>query len=632
MEQTDAVSFVEVPQTETRQLVEKLLSPRLETDNAGFIRKVYEYNGITFSFRGREEFPTYSTFNESDTTILGEMPRLSQESEYQEYINSAHAGQIEQKQARHYSATKSLLGVVDLALALGSHDERLIKIKADLQNDRYGSEALELIDQLVACNYVRNGTVENTPDIDAEAVVILSLLGNEEATHVVNRKVAEIEELDHQKPKLSLPGWVPEKPLEAADFVCVHATSYKPEEDFSGNYLVKTTSDALGGITIRNTVHVSLNHRVSAHEFGSWSQMGYVILAPLDKMINENGLPESLDPVDSWWTRSPGEPLRFPDATLISSGGYLDNQLILEEGRVVRIKSEGYKKRDILRLYDLVQKEGLEKEFLEVFQHQVYGAFFTSACQLLAGEKYQNSGFNFGPLIKTLEKRFGEYNEFNRLRKGVKESETEMYGFIYGGSRKTDGSLDDGARERVFFSDIPQSIEGLKPELREGLLQELADKLTGTVKGWLYSELNEYAVREAIRKRGARVTWGSKNESGLDAEAGYLFAQMGGPISGLHSSSDQGQLEGKFRNAVNHAYTEEQGGFDWKKFDSDNVERGHPFEGERPGLVSGVNRKTRRVLYASGLLNARYPQDDNRSSEDYIDNALLWPDEELIKF
>jgi hypothetical protein len=56
------------------ELVKEKLQPRIEKDNAGFERSVYTINGVTFSFKGREELPTYQTLTSSRTTLLGEAP------------------------------------------------------------------------------------------------------------------------------------------------------------------------------------------------------------------------------------------------------------------------------------------------------------------------------------------------------------------------------------------------------------------------------------------------------------------------------------------------------------------------------------------------------------------------------
>ena len=64
------------------------------------------------------------------------------------------------------------------------------------------------------------------------------------------------------------------------DLVMVHATDYFPQ-----NGIIKSTRDATD--SKRNTIHTSLNGRVSSHNFGNWDDCGIIVLDPLKEHIDQ---------------------------------------------------------------------------------------------------------------------------------------------------------------------------------------------------------------------------------------------------------------------------------------------------------------------------------------------------------
>ena len=53
----------------------------------------------------------------------------------------------------------------------------------------------------------------------------------------------------------------------------------------------------------RLTVHWALNHIVKDHLWSSWSGGKLIILSPGDKLVEENGVPENLNAVDTFWAK-----------------------------------------------------------------------------------------------------------------------------------------------------------------------------------------------------------------------------------------------------------------------------------------------------------------------------------------
>ena len=72
------------------------------------------------------------------------------------------------------------------------------------------------------------------------------------------------------------------------NWLCVHATNYKPKKNKNGQLSIQTTAMASGNKMARATVHVTLNHIVGGHMFGNWDSMPIVILAPYNDVVKEN--------------------------------------------------------------------------------------------------------------------------------------------------------------------------------------------------------------------------------------------------------------------------------------------------------------------------------------------------------
>lgn len=53
----------------------------------------------------------------------------------------------------------------------------------------------------------------------------------------------------------------------------------------------------------RSTIHWAINHKVGNHLYGSWFNSRVVVLAPTEGLVERNGLPESLNAVDTFWSK-----------------------------------------------------------------------------------------------------------------------------------------------------------------------------------------------------------------------------------------------------------------------------------------------------------------------------------------
>jgi hypothetical protein len=309
----------QVSQNEER-LLNEVLQPHIEVDNGGYKRKIYTLNGKSFAFKGREELPIYKTLQESRSVLVGELPKWVKAQDYSSYRDTVRKTQLKEG-SEHFATNKTVQGVVELLLQLGNTDKELFTLSVEIGKGIYSPQALEMIDELIAANFISDdGEFSKHATVDGEALVVLSRMGNKEAQELIAKKKKILQE---RKIDLRQERAVPNgtEALNPKELVCVHATKYAPQALSATEYSIPTTYDATHGLIPRNTIHTSLNHKVEAHMDGSWENAGYVIISPFEQVMEKNGVPQGLNTVDTWWARNPGEPLVFPDATIIYSGG-----------------------------------------------------------------------------------------------------------------------------------------------------------------------------------------------------------------------------------------------------------------------------------------------------------------------
>lgn len=571
----------------TEALVKEKLQPRLEQDNGGFTRKIYTLNGKTFTFKGKEELPVYSTMNSSQTHMLGEDPNWIESQEYQRYKSQLEITQIQSGAQEHFVVNKTVIGVIDLAIAMGSIDSSLPIVRDEIRRGEYSERALTLIDALVASNYIDYSGFGNRPDTDAEAVVLLSLLGDSQAQTAVAEAVETMRKIDNEKVKISNPE-SEEEPLHPQDLCVVHATRYMPKVEEDG-FLVGTTFDATGGKVLRNSVHTALNHKVAGHMYGSWGDAGYVLISPFESMIRANGTPAVLNTVDTYWTANPGQQIKFADGTLVAPGGSDVKGLFeFRDGNEVVFKSEGLDTSDLSELTRYASERGSLGRFSADIDSALSGALHPYGSAMELSDQWE-----LGTTLKAINQYL--YQDDNGW--GHQPALLNILTSI--DPTQTPRNLEDRIRQIIIDSG---AINGLKAEVpnRELAVDHLAKTLSDRIRSTMFTEINELTVQEVISKKGFTVQpggmWAWGNSWSVTARTGLLGQSMGVPV-GAHTNMPDHALTERFIGGVRQASQTERGEthpFDWKKFDT-----------KFDDLVSQVDPKSRRVLYASGLLTAR---------------------------
>ncbi len=69
-----------------------------------------------------------------------------------------------------------------------------------------------------------------------------------------------------------------------------------------GKLLSTSVLNSSKGEIPRLTVHWALNHLVANHLYGDWSEADLIIISPGDKIVSENGVPDNLNAVDTFWS------------------------------------------------------------------------------------------------------------------------------------------------------------------------------------------------------------------------------------------------------------------------------------------------------------------------------------------
>lgn len=88
-------------------------------------------------------------------------------------------------------------------------------------------------------------------------------------------------------------------------------------DDGSSHLVAPTALSASSGEVMRDTVHWSINHKVTANNGGSWAESPYIIIAPGAGLKEKNGNPTSLEGVDTYWV---GDTI-IPENTVIIHTG-----------------------------------------------------------------------------------------------------------------------------------------------------------------------------------------------------------------------------------------------------------------------------------------------------------------------
>lgn len=155
--------------------------------------------------------------------------------------------------------------------------------------------------------------------------------GGPEFAQEVSQELATLEQagdLTHEvQVELERATALPEKPTEKApsvektretegykELMAVRLTDNFPIVE-NGRVKLKTPMAATKGEVPRASLHFSLNRKVESHLTGSWDKRGIALLAPMDGLVRENGVPTGLNQLDTFWVS--GDGVQLPPGTKV---------------------------------------------------------------------------------------------------------------------------------------------------------------------------------------------------------------------------------------------------------------------------------------------------------------------------
>lgn len=562
-------------------ILEKKLQPKTEKDDGGFTRTVYTHSNVTFFFKGREEMPLTRTAAHSRTTVLGEAPQWVSEEKYAQYLRTAEMTRAQKNAPEHLVANKTLVGVIELAQKLGGADPSLEQMKQEVQKGVYGDRAIALIDTLIATNMnvCVGGEVSNT----GEPLAVLALLGDADAQEALIR---EMDILRAARGHERYMGYkeAKEKSIPIQELACVHATHHKPNRRADGSYEIPTTFDVTNGRILRNSIHTALNHKVESHMYGSWENAPYTIVAPIDAMIQQNGLPEVLNSVDTWWLRNPGEQLAFPKAFMVKPAEEGFDRTIDVRGGEIVFKDRNFTPQDLVFMWGKMCAQG---DFGRAISNMIYDSPYAFG---LGEGKNPDGSLKWDS--RAMQKALSDYFK-NRMSDGIVP-------FLAQEGREQPAEFAERFRELLKMSGADEYIKG-DAHMREKYTEEIISFIMKKMHDICYGTMSRIAVNEAITQLGCKVEsggmygWsgsGSQERSDqLDALAYQL--QL---ATGQHGHTPQGLLTFLYAKTfqIESRARGEPATFDWKQF--------QPNFGD---LIGNLDEKSLRMLYASGFLVAR---------------------------
>ena len=529
--ETNYYSKKEVEQKDSG-IIEKL-KPKTETDEAGFGRVVYTLGEKTFSFRGREELPVYETLTGSRTRMLGEKPKLVPTTDFEKYENKIESTQSQNTEKQeHLVVSKTLLGVVDLAIEMGSQDTTLPQLSQELKDGVYSQRAVALIDALVATNFAEMKYFgDENKNNQGEVLVLLSLLGDQQAQEMVVHKMRMMEKVVYKEKQTEGTERIHKaEPLKIQELCAVHATRFKPKEN-NGQYEVVSSFVATNGEQLRNTVHVALNHKVESHSYGSWSDASYVLISPFESMLKSNGVPAVLNTVDTYWQVNLGEPLHFQDAILVCPGGNLGEELTRMEGGEIRYKSENFSIFDILNILDQTETKSKKDGVIHDFESSIDQALQIYSYGTEKKWDYQKA-------LESIKKHIA-----SDRKRGYYDPKTDLIDYIRlkNQSDHEDTSIEDFCRELVTESGAESAInEEYKAEENTTAMDEMAKVLAKQINSVIFEKTNRLAVEQAILQKGFEVqpggmwAWGGSWD--VTAQTALLSEELG-TVTTSHSAT-----------------------------------------------------------------------------------------------
>lgn len=255
-------------------------------------------------------------------------------------------------------------GLISEAIRVkGADNNDLLRRAAEAESRGESNPELQTVmDAIIGVKLL--GIKSNDEDIvrNTDAVIVKALSGDERDQAIVEQGLATLHAHNPGRARMyEHKEWLTEQgqsdeniaeiysspeSLSYEHLSIVHATSHLPVSDKRG---VKRIEDRFTGSGhARSTVHVALNAQVESSFFSAdWSQAPFIVVAPMDEVVDQNGEPTSLIGHDTWWEVLPGRGLELPEDTIIIMPGSTRPVQYLPGSKEVRYKNQGITQEDV---------------------------------------------------------------------------------------------------------------------------------------------------------------------------------------------------------------------------------------------------------------------------------------------
>ncbi len=460
-------------QLEAVSRLEARLVRREVEDDEGFLRTEFTIPGhdeVTVVFRGREELPTMPVEEGTMSAVLtaDERPLHTSGDDFGVWMTEVNQGadpygdpferavEVGAEKVR-LVATSTPYGLVSAAISLAetgvAHTDPVIidqlkALKQQLKDRDFSDDVLEFFDKIYAATAIHtiDGELQEVadrtgmrPNEQGLMEVVMALSGDEDATQVIEAKQQVVQARDYDRSSsqrsshrlkegvdLKEPGeQLSEAELElvaSKHLVGVHTTEVRPffvAGGDSGVSVLRSTVE-FGDDRERfprSTMHWSLNHPVTSHILGNFSDRPFTVVAPVEDLMQGNGTPAVLYGVDTYFTLNPGDGMVVPpSAVVIETIDQPDAPWVEKSGNYLRLKRDGVTSKDIqaglsvLREEFFDEKDMTDEQVLSVLVDgmALEGPFSTAVSEVKQGI-WENESDRFSPARLEVIQRTKEF-------------------------------------------------------------------------------------------------------------------------------------------------------------------------------------------------------------------------------
>lgn len=348
------------------------------------VRPIYTVAGRRVAFRNRQEIVDY----EGETiTMLGDKtePPLDMNDFFEESPakekskRRAKCDATKNFNARHSTSTdtpeniliipNTVSGLLEAAVMLGRSD--LQGLRGEVVAGRYDNPALtEITDSIIgAIEIDDNGRRRERKDTSGLAIVLAALTGDAEAERIVSFKKQAVRSLEEQRVRDIASDRVShqqkleteKEDLPLSHMALVHVTGHGAHINSAGEVEIFPTGqyDELVG---RSTVHFTVNSVVCPRggvvdALSAWAADNTIIIGSLPDIMAATGKkPDSLNGVDTWFSLSPGEPVRIPGATIIEPTRDGEDVISVSDNHIKILIKDSYSDAEEERVSELAKQ------------------------------------------------------------------------------------------------------------------------------------------------------------------------------------------------------------------------------------------------------------------------------------